>query len=125
MAPKYLYKILDESPPSPLPETLPSTDLDRNDGFIHLSTAEQTPITANLFFGNHTKLWILKVEREALDGRIEYITDPKAGVENGCPHVHDSKTGLGRSNIVEILEAERPEDSAWTSVENLRTLSAF
>ena len=124
MAPRYLYKILDESPPSPLPETLPSTDLDRNDGFIHLSTAEQTPITANLFFGSHTKLWILKLDREALDGRIEYITDPEAGVENGCPHVHNSQIGLGQSNIVEIIEAERAKDSTWTKVESLRTLTA-
>lgn len=38
--PKYIWKILD-SDPSPLPEGLPLSDLDRGDGFIHLSTPEQ------------------------------------------------------------------------------------
>lgn len=39
--PKYLYKIVPDAPPSPLPAEYPLSDLDRNDGFIHLSTAEQ------------------------------------------------------------------------------------
>ncbi|GKT91223.1 hypothetical protein Ct61P_09073 [Colletotrichum tofieldiae] len=39
--PQYLYKIVPEAPPSPLPAEYPLSDLDRNDGFIHLSTADQ------------------------------------------------------------------------------------
>ncbi|TKW52565.1 hypothetical protein CTA1_6819 [Colletotrichum tanaceti] len=44
--PQYLYKIVPEAPPSPLPAEYPLSDLDRNDGFIHLSTAEQLPYAA-------------------------------------------------------------------------------
>lgn len=123
MAPKYLYKILDEAPPQPLPETLPATELDTNDGFIHLSTAEQTAITAKLFFSSHSELWILRLDPQALDGRIEYSTDPNAGIENGCAHVHDSKIGLGQKNVVEILKAERAEDESWTDVRIMRDLA--
>lgn len=43
--PRYIYKILDEAPPSPLPATLPPlSDLDQKDGFVHLSTARQVYI---------------------------------------------------------------------------------
>lgn len=123
MAPTYLYKILDEAPPQPLPETLPATELDKNDGFIHLSTAEQTAITAKLFFSNHTKLWILRLDPQALDGRIEYSTDPNAGIDNGCAHVHDSRIGLGQSNVVDVLEAERGKDQRWTDVKTMKDLA--
>lgn len=123
MAPQYLYKILDEAPAQPLPDTLPSTDLDKHDGFIHLSTAEQTPQTASLFFKSHTRLWILKLDSKAIDGRLDFSTDPKAGVEDGCAHVHESQFGLGRSNIVEVLEAERSDGQAWTEVKTMRDLT--
>lgn len=39
--PKYVYKILDAEPASPIPEALPLSELDTADGFIHLSTASQ------------------------------------------------------------------------------------
>ena len=123
MAPQYLYKILDEAPPQPLPDTLALSDLDKHDGFIHLSTAEQTPQTASLFFNSHTQLWILKLNAKAIDGRIDYSTDPKAGVENGCAHVHESQFGLGRSNIVEVLKAERSDDQPWTGVKTMKDLT--
>ena len=116
-APEYLYKILDSPPPSPLPETLPPTQLDANDGFIHLSTAEQTPITAKLFFSSHTTLWVLKLKGEALDGEIRYSTDPNAGIVDGCAHVHDSQRGLGKDNVQEVIEVERNSDTPWTECE--------
>jgi hypothetical protein len=123
MAPAKLYKILDEPPPQSLPETLPTTSLDAKDGFIHLSTAEQTPITAKLFFSDHVRLWILELDPQALDGRIEYSTDPAAGIENGCAHVHESQTGLGRGNVIRVLQAERQPSERWPDVETMRTLA--
>lgn len=123
MPPRYLYKILDEAPPSPIPPTLPLSDLDKHDGFIHLSTAAQAAQTARLFFANHDQLWILKLESKAIDGRIDYSTDPKAGVEDGCAHVHESQFGLGRDNIVETIEARRSVDQAWTDADGMKGLS--
>lgn len=35
----YYYKILDAAPEEPLPATLPLSDLDTKDGFIHLSVS--------------------------------------------------------------------------------------
>lgn len=52
--PKYLYKIVPEAPPYPLPEEYPLSDLDRNDGFIHLSTAEQVLSLPLAHFNPHS-----------------------------------------------------------------------
>lgn len=120
----YLYKILDQPPPEPLPESLPTTDLDASDGFIHLSTAQQTPVTADLFFNKHNELWILKLVRQALDGRLKFTTDPKAGFKDGCAHVHDSKTGLGRSNVAEVLHLQKDAGQKWAEVESINALTS-
>ncbi len=45
-----------EVPPTLLRDTLLPTVLDSNDGFVDFSTAAQTPITANLFFGNRHRM---------------------------------------------------------------------
>jgi uncharacterized protein (DUF952 family) len=123
MAPKYLYKILDQEPPEPLPETLPPTELDQNDGFIHLSNAEQTPITAKLFFKDFDELWILRLDSEKLDGRLEFTTDENAGVENGCAHVHESQKGLGSGNVLEVIHVGKPSSEDWDQVERLKVLT--
>ena len=99
----FLYKILDQPPPDPLPEILPATKLDTEDGFIHLSTAEQIPVTANLFFAHCDQLWVLELTVSALDGKLEYSTDPNAGIENGCAHLHGSQRALGFGNIEDVL----------------------
>lgn len=39
--PKYIYKILPSPPQDPLPKEFPLSQLDANDGFVHLSTATQ------------------------------------------------------------------------------------
>jgi len=39
--PEFVYKITPEAPPDPIPEAYPLSDLDRQDGFIHMSTAWQ------------------------------------------------------------------------------------
>ncbi|KAH9828413.1 Protein of unknown function (DUF952) [Teratosphaeria destructans] len=84
--PTYLYKILDSPPPSPLPPTLPPTALDTKDGFIHLSRAQQIPLTAERFFAAHETVWLLKLRTADLDGDIRYSTEAGAGgdVPEGC-----------------------------------------
>ena len=116
--PTFWYKILDEAPPSPLPSTLPATPLDAQDGFIHLSTASQIPITAGLFFSSHKKLWVLKLRREKIDGRVEY--PPELG--ESCPHIYDSRTGLGKDNIEEVVELRRAEGQKWGDVKEMGEL---
>lgn len=46
--PKFIYKILPAAPPDPLPEQFPFSQLDANDGFVHLSTSTQVNNTMDL-----------------------------------------------------------------------------
>lgn len=54
--PKYIWKILD-SDPSPLPEGLPLSDLDRGDGYIHLSTPDQVGLILSRSVGREDSDW--------------------------------------------------------------------
>jgi len=121
-APRFLYKILDEAPPEPLPPTLPATQLDARDGFIHLSTAEQTKYTAKMFFSAHKELWILKIERERLDGPLEYTTEPNYKIQDGCPHLHDSAQGLGSGSVHRVIHVTREAEQDWTEVQSICSL---
>lgn len=116
--PTFWYKILDKPPPTLLPSTLPATDLDAKDGFIHLSAASQIPITAGLFFSTVECIWVLKLRRENIDGRVEY--PPELG--KSCPHIHDSRTGLGRHNIEDVIELRRGEGQKWADVQGMGKL---
>ncbi|KAI8986195.1 hypothetical protein BD414DRAFT_487942 [Trametes punicea] len=87
----YVYKILPAPPPTPLPAALPLSDLDRHDGFVHLSTAAQVPTTAALFFAPHASLALLKVDTRR--------TREQGGVYRwvegmpGCPHLYAAREG--------------------------------
>ncbi|KAI9058190.1 hypothetical protein FKP32DRAFT_1582397 [Trametes sanguinea] len=113
--PSYVYKILPSPPPSPLPAALPLSDLDRQDGFIHLSTAAQVPATASLFFASATALSLLKVDtrktRES-GGTYKWVEGMP-----GCPHLYAGKEGewvaLGSGNVVDWKEVRRAEGQSW------------
>ncbi|KAF2179364.1 hypothetical protein K469DRAFT_596426 [Zopfia rhizophila CBS 207.26] len=105
--PTYLYKILPTAPPTPLPDCLPLSDLDRNDGFIHLSTSEQVPETADKFFSEFQTLWLLKIRYEVLergtngDGKIKWEE-----VGRGC-FAHFYGGDLGKGNVDGVLEVRK------------------
>lgn len=114
--PTYLYKILDAAPPWPLPACLPRSDLDRNDGYIHLSTSEQVPGTAEKFFGHASELWLLTIRYDVLaagtdaDGQVK-ADGNKAEVRweevgRGC-FAHLYGADLGRGNVLQVDRVEK------------------
>jgi uncharacterized protein (DUF952 family) len=116
--PRYLYKILDRKPPTPLPTSLPATQLDSQDGFIHLSTASQTTITADLFFSSEPTLWILQLRAAELDGETRY--PPELG--GNCAHVYGSTRGLGEGNIEKVIEVSKQGLAKWAEVPAMKDL---
>lgn len=113
--PTYLYKILPSAPPSPLPSRLPLSDLDRKDGYIHLSTSDQVGSTADKWFGSFHELWLLKVKYEVLaagtggDGQVN--TDKKAEIKweevgRGC-FAHFYGGDLGSGNVQEAIKISK------------------
>ncbi|KAF2398068.1 hypothetical protein EJ06DRAFT_497533 [Trichodelitschia bisporula] len=115
--PTHIYKILPSPPPHDLPDYFPVSDLDANDGFIHLSTAEQVPGTVSRFFSNQTSIWLLQLELAALEGRDGGERSVKWEQSGSwCfPHVYhsDLSKALGRKDVVSLVEVHRNEGEAW------------
>jgi uncharacterized protein (DUF952 family) len=67
--PTYIYKIVSSStpPPTPLPDKLPISELDKASGFLHLSTAVQIPGTLKYFFDDIDKVYILRIEYKSVE----------------------------------------------------------
>ncbi|KAK1091242.1 hypothetical protein LTR48_006696, partial [Friedmanniomyces endolithicus] len=102
---RFLYKILSSPPPMPIPRDL--TSVDAADGFIHLSTAAQTPGTAARFFGTSNTLWIVRIDREKLEagqGELRWEESKNHGV-----FAHLYGADVAASVVAEVLEERRTE----------------
>jgi len=105
--PKYVYKILSKAPPVNLPKALPLSPLDAKDGFIHLSTAEQTPKTAGRFFSDTKNLWLLKIPLQRIEQNVKWEEG-----RSGCfAHLYDQ--GLGRDEVEDTNRIARGEGEDW------------
>ena len=119
--PTHVYKILPTAPPNPLPSALPVSDLDRNDGFIHLSTSAQFASTAGKFFASYTELYLLQIPLAQLEAGVD--GDGTTGAEGkgelkgkrevkweevgrGC-FAHYYGADLGRGNVEAVLKVQR------------------
>ena len=108
--PKYVYKILPEAPPTPLPACLPLSALDAQDGFIHLSTAAQTSTTAARFFSASEKLWVLKIPLRQIESNVEW-----EDAKSECfPHLYGA--GLGQREVEDTKAFTRGQGNDWTVI---------
>ena len=108
--PQYVFKILPEGPPDPLPSSLPKSALDAKDGFIHLSTGEQIPTTASLIYAHANSLSLLKISLDRIEETIKW---EETG--SGCfPHLYRAE--LGREEVVDVKEVKRDFGQQWTDV---------
>ncbi|KAH9179327.1 hypothetical protein EDB89DRAFT_1926599 [Lactarius sanguifluus] len=114
--PRYVYKILSEEPPNPLPHTLSLTPLDRQDGFIHLSSDWRVPQTAGLYFGAFTTIWLLRVDTDVAQAEKAWFKwgDP------GCVHMYaEDKTKwarMGEGVVVAVRKVSRGLEEEWGQV---------
>ncbi|KAJ8108201.1 hypothetical protein OPT61_g8340 [Boeremia exigua] len=129
--PTFLYKILPSAPPSPLPDRLPLSELDRKDGFIHLSTSEQVPGTADRFFGDFTELWLLKIKYSVLEAGTDANGSANAAnkawiqwdeVGHGA-FAHFYGGDLGNGNVHEAVKVEKK--GTWAESLNLEWNAGF
>ncbi|KAK4697711.1 hypothetical protein P7C71_g415, partial [Lecanoromycetidae sp. Uapishka_2] len=107
--PLYVYKILPEAPPSPLPDELPLSALDAKDGFIHLSTAWETPATASWFYSHAKSIWLLKIPLTKIEGGVKWEE-----ARSGFAHLYGK--GLRNDEITETKEYRRSEKGDWYSL---------
>ncbi|EMR65463.1 hypothetical protein UCREL1_7560 [Eutypa lata UCREL1] len=104
--PTYVYKILPSAPPTPLPSEYPLSELDRKDGFVHLSSATQVPTTADLFFTNATSIWLLKLKLALFE------KDTKWEGPRGCAHLYGN---FGAGEVESSREFSRAEGETWSA----------
>ncbi|KAG5928296.1 hypothetical protein E4U42_000914 [Claviceps africana] len=102
-SPQFVYKIVSSAPPAVLPEPLPLSPLDEQDGFIHLSTGQQIPLTCDAFFGNTSTLWVFKLNRARLADSIKWE-------QGGFPHLYGT---IGRQDVVAVETFERGAGQTW------------
>jgi uncharacterized protein (DUF952 family) len=128
--PTHLYKILPTAPPTPLPTRLPLSDLDHNDGFIHLSTSSQFSGTASKFFASSAELYLLRIPYDKLASGVDGDGAEGKGevkweeVGRGC-FAHYYGADLGRANVDAVLRVVREGgeegEEAWVKAfENAR-----
>ena len=108
--PEYVYKILPEAPPDPLPANLPLSAADSQDGFIHLSTAAQMPATADRFYSGDKNIWVLRIPLERIKSNLKWEE-----VGSGCfPHLYGA--GLGRTEVERMKAFTRGDGGSWAEI---------
>ncbi|KAJ3517967.1 hypothetical protein NLJ89_g169 [Agrocybe chaxingu] len=141
--PTHIYKIVSSSAlPVPLPKALPVSELDQNDGFIHLSTEKQLPGTLRRFFKNDSLVYILrinyrKVEKnikwengkgtgaafvrlDALDLHIFCQAPGGIGEEGIFPHLYNGLR-VGKEEIESFKQWEKDSQDSWdTAIDKAR-----
>lgn len=128
--PTYVYKIAVSPPPSPLPHTLPLSELDQTDGFIHLSNASQTPVTSSQFFSSERTLYLLRVSSVVAkeEGSIFKWVDEG---QTGCVHLYGGNgvkgefSRLGLGTVVDVAEWKRGEGQGWDDKEVIDSLNGW
>ena len=76
--------------------------LDRQDGFIHLSTREQVAATAGRFFAGEPELVILAVDAGAVQEALRW--------ESGFPHVYASLPRAAVTAVHRITDPATVDD---------------
>ena len=69
------------------------TDLDEQDGFIHLSTASQLAVTLSFFFQNSDIVYLLEIDLEEIDKQNLFFeeADPNGGKRKSAfPHLYSA-----------------------------------
>ncbi|KAF7355203.1 Uracil phosphoribosyltransferase [Mycena sanguinolenta] len=109
--PTYIYKLVSfTSPiPDPVPETLPLSELDAADGFMHFSTSRQIPRTLKRFFAQDPRVTILRIDYSKVEHEIRWEdskgTAPReVGGEGIFPHIYNR--ALSKADIESMLVLE-------------------
>ena len=81
------------------------TELDKKDGFIHLSASSQLALTLSLFFAEHDKLVLLQLNQEEIkDSLIFEDPIPKGERSGSFPHLY---TDLSVTQVSRVWHLER------------------
>ena len=109
LLPQFVYKILPEAPQIPLLDSLPLSELDAKDGFIHLSTAKQAPATAGRFYSMVSSLWLLKIPLDRIENNVKW----EDSGDSCFPHVYGPMPG--KAEVSDVRDFRKGEGEDWAS----------
>ena len=78
------------------------TDLDKQDGFVHLSAAFQLAATLSFFFKDSETVYLLEIDLQKIDASTLLFEDayPKGGKRNSAfPHLYSELTTKHIANV--------------------------
>ena len=81
------------------------TELDKKDGFVHLSSSSQLALTLSLFFTEHEKLVLLQLNQEEIKDSLIFEDPIPKGERSGLfPHLYDD---LSVNQVSRVWHLER------------------
>ena len=81
------------------------TELDKKDGFVHLSNSSQLALTFSLFFTEHEKLVLLQLNQEEIKDSLVFEDPIPKGERRGLfPHLYDD---LSVTQVSEVWHLEK------------------
>jgi uncharacterized protein (DUF952 family) len=89
--------------------TIELSELDKESGFIHLSSGEQVPRTCHLFFSDFETLYIIKFRYEKIEADIKWERAPDGEL---FPHLY----GDLRTSDVDSVRTFRRGKVPWIDV---------
>ncbi|CCG84800.1 protein of unknown function [Taphrina deformans PYCC 5710] len=107
---QFVYKIGTVFPHLKAADILPISDLDKNDGFIHLSTREQVPGTVGRFFKQDTQITLLKIRTSDIAAKTRWEESKSHGV---FPHIYGDLLG---SDILESKTYRIEDPGNWEAL---------
>ena len=64
------------------------TELDKEDGFIHLSTSKQLALTLHLYFKDYKNVILLEINQDSINDEILYEEAKSSGRFGKFPHLY-------------------------------------
>ena len=106
--PKYVFKVI-TSQPDLNSEKIQLTELDKESGFVRLSSGHQIPDTCNLFFSSAKKLYIIRFPYDKLKANIKWEPSPDDVLR--CAHLF----GELRTIDVDSMRKFDRGDETWVN----------
>ena len=106
---RYVYKIV-STPPAPNSPKLELLQIDKDSGFIHLSSGRQVPNTCDRFFSDVATLYIIKFSHEKLADHMKWERAPDS--DGVFPHYYGDILMRDADSFREFHKGE----ASWVSV---------
>ena len=81
------------------------TELDKKDGFVHLSTSSQLAVTLSFFFAQHKQLVLLQLTQDEIEDALVFEAPVPEGERSGLfPHLYSE---LAVNQVSQVWHLER------------------